>query len=256
MIDSDNMKRLCISCALVFYALVAAAALDRTVTPFIQAGTGQAYGSLFSTRGDWFAEWWKGSSYSDTGSYSPYFPILLGGIGADLTLSNGSSWWKRGRRSLVYGVELGAWGGAIKCETADGDDIASTRIRSLVLSFKADERFRFPLGDKSYMALSLGPLLGFNCRYFSQEYDNGIYSYTSLRPRLADVLFLGFDLGYDFGFKLGRGNLVLGLRGDVGLTQLSSVNGALGDKIAWPWRALGRVGYEIPIGKSRREVEE
>lgn len=248
------MKRLCISCALAFCVLAAATALDYRLTPYIQAGTGQAHGSLFSNRGDFYAEWWKGTSYSDTGSYSPYFPILLGGIGADLALSNGGSWWMKGRRALVYGMDLGFWGGAIKGETYAGDDIASLRLRSLVLSFSVDERFRFPLGDKTFMSLAFGPLLGFNCHYYSQEYINGMYSYASLSPRLADVLFLGLDLGYDFGFKLGRGNMILGLRGDMGLTHLSSENGALGDTISWPWRVLGRVGYEIPIGP-RREAE-
>jgi len=242
------MKRVGLLCALALCGLASASALDESLCPFVQAGSGQAYGDLFNSRGDLYSEL-GAKSFSDAGSSSPYFPILLGGIGLDYARFNGASWWTRGNKALVYGVELGVWGGAIKGTDADGEDFASMRVRSLVLSFHADERFRFPIGSSSFASLSFGPLLGINCHYYVQDYLNGIYSLSSLTPSSADFFFLGFGLGCDYGFKLGRGNMLLGLRGDLGLTHLSSSDGALGESIALPWRALGRVSYEFPLGK-------
>jgi hypothetical protein len=246
-----TMKRTGLSFALLFGCAAILSALEYDLCPFIQAGSGQAYGSLLSSKGDFYSEIGS-SSYTDKGSSSPYFPILLGGLGADLALSKGPNFLMKKNRSLVLGIELGAWGGAVKGESAEGDEFASTRARSLVFAIRADERFRFPLGERNFMSLAFGPIVGFNCRYFMQEDINGIYGKTSLKPRLVDVLFLGFGLGYDYGFRLGRGDLIFGLRGDMGLTHLSSKEGALGDVISLPWRVLGRVGYEFPIGGSRK----
>jgi len=244
-------KKAGLALLLALCAIVGLSALDRSLTPFVEAGSGQASGDFFSARGDWYSELGR-SSFTDTGSYSPYFPILLGGVGADLALFNGDSWWTRNKKALIFGVELGAWGGAIKAEDAAGDDFASTRARSLVLSFHADERFRFPIGESSFASFSFGPIIGFNCRYYVQDYISGIYGKASLSPSLAEVLFLGFGLGGDYGFRLGRGNLVLAVRGDLGLTRLASGEGVLGDSITLPRRFLGRVGYEFPLGASRK----
>jgi hypothetical protein len=245
------LKKICFPCSFLLFTLVAASALDLDLCPYLQAGTGHASGAFLSKRGDFYSEL-GASSFTEPGSSSPYYSIFLGSVGVDLALSNGKSFLWKGPFTLALGIDGGAWGGAVKGRTADGTDFASTRASSIVVSIHADERYRIPVGSSSFLSIDLGPIVGFNCGYIIQEDMSGISSRAKLSPVLSDVIFLGAGLGLQYGFALGRGNLILGLRSDLGFTNLSSSDGALGDSIKLPWRALARMGYEIPLGPERR----
>jgi hypothetical protein len=248
------LRKAWFSCMLLLFALVAASALDLDICPYLQAGTGQAGGSFLTKRGDFYSEL-GAASYAELGSSAPYYAIFLGSVGVDLALSNGKAFLWKGPFTLAAGIDGGAWGGAVKGRTAGGTDFATTRARSIVVSIHADERYRIPIGPNSFLSINLGPLVGFNCGYIIQEDISGISSRTNLSPALADVIFLGAGLGLDYGIKLWRGHATLGLRSDLGITNLSSADGALGDSIALPWRVLARIGYEIPLGAERRGLK-
>jgi hypothetical protein len=248
------LKRVSAVFGLILFSLVAVSALDLNLCPYIEAGSGQATGSFLSGRGDFYAEL-GASSITQLGSSAPYYPILLGGLGLDLAFSRGAFFLWKEPFSFASGIDVGAWGGAIAGNTADGASFASTRARNIAVSLHADERYRFALGSKSALTVALGPFVGFNCAYFVQENISGIYSLTTLSPVLADLAFVGVGLGCDYGLKLGRGQLTLGLRGDIALTPISSSSGVLGASIEYPWRALVRAGYEIPIGAHKKGVQ-
>jgi hypothetical protein len=249
-----GMKRICLAYLLACCVICTAAAVDIDLVPIAQAGSGQARGDYFDIPGGQLYE--AGRNSWDDAEYSPYFPILLGGGGVDLAISNGRFFLVNGNRALVTGFELGTYGGAIQVENSDGDAFASSQIRSLVLAIHVDERFRFPLGGRSFISLSAGPILGVNCAYYRKDLIEGIKSKLQLTPQIEDYFVFGAGLGVDYGIKLWRGQLLIGLRGDMLFTPLSSSDGVLGGKVALPWRALGRIGYEIPLGGSRRASHE
>ncbi len=226
-------------------SLSGASALELGLTPYLQAGSGQAAGSLLSGRGDYYAEL-GASSYSTPGSSAPYYPILLGGLGVDLTFSRGAFLLWEGPFSFVAGLDVGAWGGAISGSTASGTAFASTQARSIAVSLSVAERYSYKLGD-GVLSVKLGPFAGFTAGYLIQEYISGVTTTGWISPALVDLAFVGAGLGIDYSFRLGKGSLLLGLLGDIGLTPLASADGATGATIVYPWRALARVGYELPL---------
>jgi hypothetical protein len=248
------MKRICFACLLACCIVCAAAAVDVDLIPIAQAGSGQAKGDYFDIPGSQLYE--AGRTSFDDAEYSPYFPILLGGGGVDVAFSRGRFFLVNGNRALVTGFELSTYGGAIKVENSDGDAFASSQLRSLVLAIHLDERFRFPLGEKSFVSVSAGPILGINCAYYRKDLIEGIKSKLQFSPQVEDFVVFGAGLGADYGLKLWRGHLLLGLRGDMLFTPLSSSDGVLGGKVTLPWRALCRLGYEIPLGGSRSDSNE
>ena len=244
-------KKVGMICVLCFFALFAASALDLYLTPYVQGGSGQASGSLLSGRGDFYAEL-GASSGTALGSSAPFYPILLLGAGVDLSLSQGKFFLWKGPLSFVAGLDAGEWGGAVSGSTAAGAAFASTRARSMAITLSADERISLNLGPGLF-SFELGPFVGFNGGYLVQEAISGITSTTWLWPAFADIVFVGASLGFDYGFRLGPGRLRLGLRGDIGLTPLSSAAGALGAEIDYPWRAFARAGYDLPLGAKKAE---
>ncbi len=229
------------------FSVSAATALGLSLTPYVQAGSGQASGSFLAERGAFYAEL-GAASYSMPGSSSPYYPILLGGLGVDFSLSRGAFFLWKAPLSFVAGLDAGAWGGAISGSTAAGAAFASTSARSIAVSLRADERYSFRLGSSTF-SVELGPFVGANVGYLVQESISGVNSSAWLWPAtLGDLAFAGAGLGFDYSIKFGRGRLSLGLRGDIVLTPLASADGAIGAEIVYPWRALGRVGYELPLG--------
>ena len=219
------------------------------VTPYLHIGSGQSSGSFFTGIGDRYAEL-GAASVTELGSSAPYYPILVGGGGVEFSVSHGVFLLWKTPFSMVAGIDVGAWGGAISGSTTSGAAFASTRAWAFALSIRADERYRFALG-KGLFSIEIGPFVAVNCAYLVQESISAVNASALLWPALADLGFAGAGLGFDYGFSLGPGLLRLGLRGDVALTPLSSSDGALGSMIVYPWRALLRVGYELPLGIRR-----
>jgi hypothetical protein len=245
------LRRTGLASVLCLFSLTAASALDLGLYPYIEAGSGQASGSFLSGRGDFYSEL-GASSITQLGSSAPYYPILLGGLGVDLSLSGGDFLLWNGPFSFVTGMDVGSWGGAVSGKTAaDGTAFASTRARDIAFSIHVGERYRIALEPKGILSFDLGPFVGFNCAYFVQENISGIYSLSVLSPDLADLAFVGVGLGCDYGYELGPGLLTLGLRGDIALTPIASADGVVGGSIEYPWRVLVRAGYEIPLGQKK-----
>jgi hypothetical protein len=244
------MKRLMIfACAVLLSSQIVAFAVDVYLNPYIQVGSGQAEGSLFSGIGSRYAEL-GASSIAKLGSSAPWYPMVLGGIGIDLSLSRGPFFLWNGPLSFVVGLDADAWGGALSGTTASGLAFASTRARNIAVSVRVAERIRFPLG-RGLLSLELGPFAAANFGYLIRESISGVTSTTWLSPTLVDLGFVGAGIGIDYGLRLGPGILELGLRGDLALTPTSSLEGALGAEMVYPWRVLVRAGYELPIGAKR-----
>lgn len=245
-------SNLCLPVLLCALSISTASALELDLTPYLQAGSGQATGTLLAGRGDFYAEL-GASSYSTPGSSAPYYPILLGGLGVDLTLSRGALFLWKEPFSFVAGLDVGAWGGAISGSTVAGTAFASTSARSIAVSFSAAERWSLRFGN-GILSAELGPFVGFTTGYLIQEYISGVTTTGWVSPELVDLAFVGAGLGVNYSFRLGKGSLRLGLLGDIGITPLASEYGATGATIVYPWRALARVGYELPL--SIRKVKK
>jgi hypothetical protein len=243
------LKKALLSCALLTFIFSSASALEVGLSPYAAIGTGQASGSLFDGIGERYVELGS-TSATAIGAYGFYFPLILGGGGIDVSLSNGSFFLWKGPLAFFMGLDLGSRGGAVYGSTSAGTAFASASATSLALSLKLGERYRQPLGP-GFLSAELSPLVGLNFAYDLRERISGTSSSVAFTPNLKDLLFVGAGLGLDYGIRLGPGLLFVGLSGDVGLTPLAAENGILGASIVYPWRTLLRAGYEISFGPKK-----
>lgn len=243
------MKKALLFCALLCFTLSVSSALEVGLSPYAALGTGQASGSLFEGIGARYIELGS-TSTTALGTYDSYYPLILGGGGIDLSLSQGSFFLWKGPLALFMGLDLGLRGGAVYGSTSAGTAFASASAMSLALSLKIGERYRLSLGP-GFLSAELFPLVGFNFSYDVQEHISGVSTALSSQPDLAELLFVGAGLGLDYGLRLGPGLLFLGLSGDVALTPLAADDGALGASVLYPWRTLLRAGYEISFGPKK-----
>ncbi|HOX34017.1 MAG TPA: hypothetical protein PLB91_16920 [Spirochaetales bacterium] len=158
----------------------------------------------------------------------------------------------RDRLSFRAGLDLGRWGLALSGEDEEGEDFAASEFGCLALALQADLCATFRAGPGS-----LRPSAGLFAALLLSDYSfeeslSGIESSISLEPASADRLFWGLGLGLSYLYRLGPGRLGLGLRGELGLSPLASGEGAVGDEVSYPLRALLRASYELHLGGGRR----
>lgn len=180
---------------------------------------------------------------SGSSSVEPLF-LVGGGAGARLAL--------RPPFSLYCGLDLGRWGLGLSGESAGGVEFAAAELECLALALQAEVGASFRLGCgriRPSAGLFLAMVLS---DYTFEESLSGIYQSVAIEPASAERLFWGAGLGADYLFKVGPGDLGVGLRGELGLSPLAAEDGALGGTVAFPMRFLVRATYEIRLGRGSR----